>query len=101
MIIDTHNNLLDESGKIIFKSSDVLIMLRPEGGWATHGDTYEDIEYISCEPVSKKEFEAGVAAYESWKISKDQEKDLVKNTTVSKLQALGLTEEEAKAITTN
>lgn len=98
MIFDKHNNLLNENGNIISTASDVLLMLRPEGGWATHGDTYE---CISCDPVSKEEFEAGVKAYEAWKIAKDQEKDSVKNAALSKLQALGLTEEEAKAITTN
>jgi hypothetical protein len=101
VIIDIHNNVLDENGKIVFTSSDVLSMLRPEGGWVTRGDTYEGIEWISCDPVSKEQFLAGVAAYEAWKIAKDQEKDSVKNAALSKLQALGLTEEEAKAITTN
>jgi hypothetical protein len=98
VIIDKYNNVLDESGKIVFKSSDVLIMLRPEGGWAIYGDTYEGIEWISCEPVSKEEFEAGVAAYESWKISKDQEKDSVKNAAKEKLAALGLTPEEIASL---
>jgi hypothetical protein len=101
VIIDKYNNVLDESGKIVFTSSDVLQMLRPEGGWAIYGNTYEGIEFISCEPVSKEEFESAFATYEAWKISKDQEKDSVKNAALSKLQALGLTEEEAKAITTN
>ena len=101
MIIDKFNNVLDESGKIVFTSSDVLQMLRPEGGWAIYGNTYEGIEFISCESVSKEEFESGFATYEAWKISKDQEKDLVKNAAQAKLAALGLTPEEIASITNN
>ena len=41
-------------------AGDVLSMLLPEGGWVTRGNDYDLIEWISCDPISKEVFEAGV-----------------------------------------
>ena len=37
--------------------SDVLTILRPAGGWIVHGDTFDGIKFVECEPVTKAEFD--------------------------------------------
>ena len=38
------------------KSHEVLGMLIPNGGYVQVGDDYEGIEFIDCEPITKKQF---------------------------------------------
>ena len=73
----------------------VLEMLIPQGGWATQGNTYEDILFIECEPISKEEFDAGVKRYDAWKAQKDEVKAATKTAL---LERLGITEDEAKLL---
>lgn len=77
------------------KSSDVLEMLIPTGGWVTRGDNFDDVEFIDCEPITKKEFEAGFAKYDAWKAQQDADKA---NAKLALLQRLGITEDEAKLL---
>jgi len=79
----------------MIKGSDVVAMLRPNGGWVTRGNEYEDIEFIECEPITKAQFEAGFAQYETWKTEQDAIKAAQK---AALLDRLGITSEEAKIL---
>jgi hypothetical protein len=74
------------------KAGDVLLMLIPQGGWVITGDTFEGIEFIECEPITKEEFEAGFAVYDAWKADQDATKANAKSAL---LERLGITAEEA------
>jgi hypothetical protein len=77
------------------KGSDVLSMLIPNGGWAITGHDYEGIQFLECEPISKKEFEAGFAKYDAWKAQQDATQATAK---AALLNRLGITEDEAKLL---
>lgn len=80
------------------KGSEVLSMLIPQGGWVTEGDTYEAIQFLQCEPITKTEFEAGFSQYDSWKAQQDAEAAAAKAAAEAKLEALGLTPEDLAAL---
>jgi hypothetical protein len=71
---------------------EVLLMLIPQGGWATTGHEYEGIEFIECEPITKAQFKAGFAAYDAWKAEKIEAAAAQRQAI---LDRLGLTAEEA------
>lgn len=77
------------------KGCDVLEMLIPSGGWEIKGDSYENITFIDCEPITKKEFEAGFAQYDAWKTEQDAAKAAQRQALLTRL---GLTEEEARIL---
>jgi hypothetical protein len=77
---------------------EVLAFLRPEGGYVQYGLEYEGIQFLECEPISKKEYEAGFAKYDAWKAEQDAAKATAKATAEAKLAALGLTAEDLKAL---
>jgi hypothetical protein len=80
------------------KSSEVLQMLIPNGGWATTGNTFEDVLFIDCEPITKKQFDEGFAKYDAWKAEQDAIQAAAKASAQAKLTALGLTTEDLKAL---
>lgn len=80
------------------KGYEVLGMLIPEGGWEITGDTYEGIQFLECEPITKTEFEAGFAQYDAWKSEQDAAKASKKAAAEAKLQALGLDADDLKAL---
>ena len=80
------------------KGSDVLSMLLPSGGWVMVGDTYEGIEFLECEPITKKQFTDGFAQYDAWKAEQDAAKAEAKTTAQAKLAALGLTVGDLQAL---
>ena len=77
------------------KSSDVLEMLIPNGGWYISGDEYEGIQFIECEPITKAQFEAGLAQYDAWKAEQDSKAATEKAALLTKL---GITADEAKLL---
>ena len=77
------------------KGSEVLQMLIPTGGWIIRGDDYEGIEFLDCEPISKKEFEAAFAKVDKWKTQQELAKT---NAKAALLDRLGITEDEAKLL---
>ena len=77
------------------KGSDVLAMLRPEGGWLIRGNEYSGIEWVDCEPLSEEEFNAGFAEYNAWKAEQEATAQAKKQAL---LDRLGITEEEAKLL---
>jgi hypothetical protein len=77
------------------QGNDVLRMLLPEGGWVISGDDYEGIQFIDCEPITKKQFTDGFAKFESWKAKQDEAKEAKRQAI---LDRIGLTADEAKLI---
>ena len=74
---------------------DVLSMLLPNGGWYTIGNEYENIQFLECEPITKKQFTDGFAKYDAWKADQDAVKANAKSAL---LERLGITEDEAKLL---
>jgi hypothetical protein len=70
----------------------VLQMLLPNGGYVAVGDTYEGIEFVECEPITKAQYEAGFAQYDAWKAEQNSAKA---QQRVALLERLGITAEEA------
>ena len=83
----------------MIRGSDVLEMLIPQGGWVITGDTFEGIQFLECEPISKDSFEIGFNTYAAWKAQQDvlaQQKEADKAAAKAVLLTkLGITEEEA------
>jgi hypothetical protein len=77
---------------------DILQMLIPTGGWVITGDAYEGIQFIDCEPITKTQFEAGFAQYDAWKAAQDAALAADKINATAKLEALGLTADDLKAL---
>jgi hypothetical protein len=73
----------------------VLNMLIPNGGWTMQGDEYEGIEFIECEPITKKQFTDGFAKYDAWKLEQDAAREIARQEI---LDRLGLTADEAKLL---
>ena len=80
------------------KANKVLAMLIPNGGYVQVGETYEGITFLECEPITKKEYEAGFAKYDKWIIEQEKLKATAKATAQAKLAALGLTVEDLTAL---
>jgi hypothetical protein len=80
------------------KSYEVLSMLIPNGGYVQVGEDYEGIQFIECQPITKAQFEAGFAQYDAWKAEQDAAKAQAKALAEAKLEALGLTADDLKAL---
>ena len=77
------------------RGKDVLSMLIPNGGWILTGNDYEGINFLECEPITKKQFTDGFAQYDAWKAEQDAVQATAKAAV---LKLLGLTEYEAKLL---
>jgi hypothetical protein len=81
------------------KPEEVLMYLRPNGGYVQVGTEYEGITFqASCEPFTKAEYEAGFAQYDAWKAEQEAEQAAAKAAAEAKLGALGLTADDLKAL---
>ena len=80
------------------KANQVLQMLIPNGGYVQSGEEYEGIQFIDCQPISKAEYEAGFAEYDAWKADQDAQMAADKASATAKLEALGLTADDLKAL---
>jgi hypothetical protein len=79
-------------------TSEVLGFLIPNGGYIARGDEFEGIEFIDCEPITKAQFEAGFAQTDAWKAQQEAALAADKVNAMSKLEALGLTADDLKAL---
>jgi Na+-transporting NADH:ubiquinone oxidoreductase subunit NqrF len=79
-------------------SIQVLGMLIPNGGYVQTGTEYEGIEFIDCEPITKKQYTDGFAQYNAWKAKQEADKAAAKAVAQAKLTALGLTEDDLVAL---
>ena len=73
----------------------VLEMLIPNGGWVLTGNDYEGIEFLTCDPISKEEFEAGFATVDAFIADREAKRAADK---AALLERLGITEEEAQLL---
>lgn len=80
------------------KHDEVLKMLIPNGGYVQYGETYEGIQFVNCDPITKEEWETGFAEYDAWNAKKEAAKAAKKAAAEAKLAALGLTTEDLKAL---
>ena len=76
-------------------NAEVLRMLIPDGGYVQYGDDFEGIQFLECEPITKKQFTDGFAKYDAWK-SKKEADDLSKKQAI--LDRIGLTADELQTI---
>jgi len=76
-------------------SVDVLGMLIPNGGYVQIGTDYEGIEFIDCDPITKKQYTDGFAQFDAWKAEQDAKKAVAKSDLLAKL---GITEDEAQLL---
>jgi hypothetical protein len=80
-------------------SLEVLEMLCPAGGWIISGDDFDGITWVDERPrCTKAQFEAGFAQYDAWKAEQEAEQAAAKASAEAKLEALGLTTDDLKAL---
>jgi len=78
---------------------EVLTMLCPNVEWTIYADDYDSIIWHNGNSdITKQQFEAGFAAYDAWKAEQDAEKAAAKAQAEAKLQALGLTPDDLRAL---
>ena len=54
------------------RGSDVLRMLKPQGGWVIYEDDFDSIIWDEgVEPITKAQYEAGFSEYDAWKAEQD------------------------------
>ena len=80
------------------KGFEVMEMLIPTGGWIITGNDYEGIQFLECDSITKEEFDAGFIAYPAWKANQDAASAADKASATAKLEALGLTADDLKAL---
>jgi len=80
------------------RGSDVLAMLRPDGGWIIRDNDFDQIQWVNCEPLTKAEFEAGFAKYDAFIAKQEADALAAKEAAQAKLAALGLTTDDLKAL---
>lgn len=80
-------------------SSDVMMMLIPSGGWSTIGEDFEGVQFVSCAPITKAQWEQGKLDYPAWKAAKDAAEQASKDAIVATLEAAtGLTLTQLKSV---
>jgi hypothetical protein len=77
------------------KSHEVLGMLIPNGGYVQNGLEYEDIVFLDCEPITKKQYQDGFKQYDAWKAKQDEAKVAHRQAI---LDRIGLTVDELQTI---
>lgn len=76
-------------------SIQVLGMLIPNGGYVQTGTEFEGIEFLECEPITKKQYLDGFAQFDAWKAEQEATKAAEKEALLAKL---GITDAEAKLL---
>lgn len=80
------------------KGSQVLLMLCPDSQYVITNDNYDSIIWISGKQITKTQFEAGFAQYDTWKAEQDAQTAAKKSAAEAKLTALGLTADDLAAL---
>jgi hypothetical protein len=80
--------------------AEALISLRPGAEWSMNGDDVEGIIWHTpnVEPLTTAEVQAEVARLEQAAIDEAAAREAAKASALAKLEALGLTADEAAAI---
>lgn len=81
-------------------TADAVMSLRPGAEWSMNGDDVEGIIWHTegVEPLTSAEVQAEVARLEQAALDEAAAKEAAKASALAKLEALGLTTEEAQAI---
>ena len=77
------------------KGAEVLSMLCPDSEWVISGDDFDSIQWIKGEPITKAQFEAGLAKYDVLKAEQEAKAEADKAALLAKL---GITADEAKLL---
>jgi hypothetical protein len=81
------------------RGSEVLTMLCPLGGWVIYGDDFADITWMDeAAKCTKEQFVAGFEQFDQWKLDQDTKAKQDKLLAQSKLEALGLSSDDLKAL---
>ena len=78
--------------------TDVLELLIPNGGWIISGDSYEGITFVSCDPITEKQFNDGFEKVAKFRAEAEANAAAAKAAAEAKLAALGLTADDLKAL---
>lgn len=79
--------------------SDVMTYFYPNGGFYIQGDDFSTVFYDEgVTPITKAQFDAGFAEVEAHKAQQLIAKEAAKAAAQAKLEALGLTTEDLKAL---
>ena len=78
--------------------AEVLSMLCPDKEWVIYGDDYDSIQWIKGEPITKLQFDDGFAQVDFLKAEQAEAKAVAKASAEAKLEALGLTADDLKAL---
>ena len=78
---------------------EVLQLLCPGVEYIIYGDDYDSINwYNKPAAITKAQFEAGFAQYDAWKAEQEEAQAAAKLAAEAKLEALGLTPNDLKAL---
>ena len=77
------------------RNYEVLAMLIPNGGYTQIGEDYDGIEFLECEPITRKQYEEGFAKYDVLQAQQNTDRAAAKSALLTKL---GLTEDEANLL---
>jgi len=78
---------------------EVLEMLCPGKVWTIYGDDYNSIIWENDKPlITKAQFDAGFVQYDAWFAEQETDKVHAKESAQAKLNALGLTTDDLKAL---
>ena len=79
--------------------SEVLQMLLPLGGWFISGNSFDGVKFLDERPrCTEAQFNAGFAQYDAFKAEQDTQAATNKAAATAKLEALGLTTDDLKAL---
>ena len=77
------------------KGYEVLEMLIPNGGYIITEDDFDSIQFVDCQPITKKQFTDGFALVDQWKAEANALKADQRSALLDKL---GITEDEARLL---
>lgn len=77
---------------------EVMMYLRPNGGYTQSGYEFEGITFVDCEPFTKEEYEAAFAIVDQININLANDAIAKRQAALAKLEALGLDEDDLKAL---
>ena len=80
------------------KGAEVLMMLCPNTEYVIYGDDFDSIQWIKGDSITKAQFDAGFAQYDAWKAEQDAQAIADKASATAKLESLGLTADDLKAL---
>jgi hypothetical protein len=84
----------------MINKSTAIKSLRPNVEWTMNGDDVENIIWHTpnIQPLTEKEVQDEIIRLENQEIALQESRENMKNSAITKLKALGLTETEAKII---